>query len=363
VTTYCRFALVTLVALSAPSVARAQQLLSAPAARITDPVIARDRAVLVAWQRRLDALNTAGNVATAYHRAKTGAWLELIRTEYSDNDRTGIVEAGFAAVTQLIRQLEANEKPALETPIVRGSQRVLDSLWQRVDQRKQDPDVARAADAPLLAKLEVELIWAGNEALTCGPFDARPHEDEARRLAALLLPWPPPAPPPPPPLPPPPEPKDEDGDGVDDRLDRCPGTRPGARVDAKGCTLLVVEDTTPTAGQRRPALVLRGVTFESGRADLKIESYLVLNDVAASLLANEDVRIEIAGHTDDVGRAAFNQSLSRSRAEAVRSYLVSRGVSADRMIARGYGEDQPVTTNATPAGRAQNRRVELHKLP
>jgi OOP family OmpA-OmpF porin len=148
---------------------------------------------------------------------------------------------------------------------------------------------------------------------------------------------------------------------VIDPLDRCPQTRPGALVDAKGCTLLVVEEATP--GQSRPPLVLRGVTFETARADLKVESYAVLNDVVASLLANPDVRIEIAGHTDAVGSAAYNLSLSTSRAAAVRAYLIAGGVSADRLTSRGYGEDVPVAPNSTPEGRAQNRRVELHKLP
>jgi outer membrane protein OmpA-like peptidoglycan-associated protein len=356
----CYLSVVVFVA-TIPGALRAQDALSAPQARITDQVIVRDRAVLAAWQRRLDSLNARGDAATAFHRAKAAAWLELVRTEYSDNDRTGIVESGFTAATQIIRDLEAGKVPSLATTMVPGSQRVLDSLWQRADERRADPDAATAADARILGQLDVELIWAGNEALTCGPFDARPHEEEARRLAALLLTYQPPLPPAPQPPPPPPPPVDSDGDGVFDPADRCPGTRLGATVDAKGCTLLVVEDTTSGA-PRRP-LVLRGVNFETGRADLKPESSIVLDDVAASLLANEDVRIEIAGHTDSQGARSFNQVLSSARAETVRRYLIAKGVAADRMRAQGYGEDQPMATNATAAGRAQNRRVELHKLP
>jgi outer membrane protein OmpA-like peptidoglycan-associated protein len=79
-------------------------------------------------------------------------------------------------------------------------------------------------------------------------------------------------------------------------------------------------------------------------------------------VANPDVRIEIAGYTDNTGRLALNMSLSQARAQAVRAYLASRGVAPARMVARGFGPNDPVAPNTTPQGRAQNRRVELHKL-
>jgi len=88
-----------------------------------------------------------------------------------------------------------------------------------------------------------------------------------------------------------------------------------------------------------------------------------LDQVAGSLVANPDIRIEIAGYTDNTGAAAVNTRLSQSRALAVRFYLARKGVSPARMVARGYGPTNPIGTNTTVAGRAQNRRVELHKLP
>jgi outer membrane protein OmpA-like peptidoglycan-associated protein len=156
---------------------------------------------------------------------------------------------------------------------------------------------------------------------------------------------------------------DLDGDGVDDRADRCPNTPRGSRVDAVGCTVLFQEErvTTP-GGPARPTLVLRGVNFQTGRSVLLPQSYVVLNDVAASLVANPEVRIEIAGYTDNTGTLRINNSLSQARAAAVRAYLAAKGVRPDRMVARGFGPSNPVASNATPAGRAQNRRVELHKL-
>jgi outer membrane protein OmpA-like peptidoglycan-associated protein len=148
--------------------------------------------------------------------------------------------------------------------------------------------------------------------------------------------------------------KDTDGDGVDDTKDKCPGTAAGTRVDAAGCPILFTEERTP--------VVLRGVTFESGKSALKPDSYTVLDIVAASLVANPDIRIEIAGHTDNTGSAAVNLRLSQARADAVRAYLASKGVGPERMIAKGYGPTVPVTTNTTAAGRALNRRVELRQI-
>ena len=149
--------------------------------------------------------------------------------------------------------------------------------------------------------------------------------------------------------------KDSDGDGVDDSKDKCPGTPPGMRVDANGCPILFTPERTP--------VILRGVVFETGKSILKPESFTVLDIVAQSLLANPQIRIEVAGYTDITGSAALNLRLSRARADAVRTYLARKGVAPPRMIARGYGPGNPVAPNTTPEGRALNRRVELHQLP
>jgi len=87
----------------------------------------------------------------------------------------------------------------------------------------------------------------------------------------------------------------------------------------------------------------------------------VLDGVAASLVDNPTVTVEVGGHTDNTGRRAPNLTLSDARANAVRDYLIARGVQASQLTARGYGPDQPVSDNTTVAGRAANRRVELTK--
>ena len=150
---------------------------------------------------------------------------------------------------------------------------------------------------------------------------------------------------------------DSDGDGVLDTDDRCAETVTGTPVDAVGCALLfeVVE------GEQRP-LILNGVNFAFGRADLEPTANALLEAVAASLLAHPEARIEITGYTDDRGSPEQNVALSQSRAESVRDFLVARGVDGVRMVAVGAGQSNPVASNATEEGRAANRRVELRLL-
>ncbi len=109
-------------------------------------------------------------------------------------------------------------------------------------------------------------------------------------------------------------------------------------------------------------LVLKGVNFASAKAVLIGDSEQILDRVAASLIDHPDVRIEVAGHTDSQGSDAYNLKLSQQRADAVRSYLIEKGVAADRLVAKGYGETKPIADNGTPEGRAENRRVELTRI-
>ena len=111
--------------------------------------------------------------------------------------------------------------------------------------------------------------------------------------------------------------------------------------------------------ERQTTLILEGVNFETGKAELTESARAILLTVAQSLVANPDIRVEVGGHTDITGSRALNMRLSQARAESVQRFLTQNGVSANRLTARGYGPDKPVATNNTRAGRAQNRRVEL----
>lgn len=138
---------------------------------------------------------------------------------------------------------------------------------------------------------------------------------------------------------------DSDNDGIVDGADKCPTV---FAKTADGCP--------PAAAQK---LVLEGVNFANNQAVLQPDSFAALDEAAATLKQWGDVRVEVAGHTDSVGKDSYNLALSQRRAEAVRQYLVGKGVAANRLFARGYGETRPVADNATEEGRYKNRRVEL----
>ena len=105
------------------------------------------------------------------------------------------------------------------------------------------------------------------------------------------------------------------------------------------------------------------ITFGFDSASLAPQFQPVLNDLAVTLNEYNQTIIEVAGHTDSVGDAAYNQNLSEQRAATVANYLASRGVNRDRMITIGAGETRPVASNDTESGRAQNRRVEITLVP
>jgi outer membrane protein OmpA-like peptidoglycan-associated protein len=180
-------------------------------------------------------------------------------------------------------------------------------------------------------------------------------------------------------------PLDSDGDGVPDYLDKCPNTPAGVKVDAQGCPLDSDGDgvpdyldkcpTVPAAtadGCPPPApaaapepppppkkLVLEGVNFDNDSAKLRLDADEILDKAAATLKEWGDVKVEVAGYTDSNNTDAYNLELSNRRANAVRDYLISKGVNASRLTAKGYGEANPIADNGTSEGRAKNRRVEL----
>ena len=170
---------------------------------------------------------------------------------------------------------------------------------------------------------------------------------------------PPPPPPPPPPAPaqtapaPPPPPvttiPDSDGDGVPDNIDRCPNTPHGVAVDRFGCPL-------------KSSIVLEGVTFETNSAILTADSRAPLNEVADGLTKHPRLKVELQGYTDSTGSDKYNVILSDKRANSVREYLISQNVQPEQLSAKGFGKADPVASNATPAGRAKNRRVVMKVL-
>jgi adhesin transport system outer membrane protein len=145
---------------------------------------------------------------------------------------------------------------------------------------------------------------------------------------------------------------DQDGDGVLDDKDLCPNTPKNTKVDEHGCPLKAVID-------------LKGVHFELASYKLTADSFPILDEQVQTLKRYPEIKAEVAGHTDNHNISHdphLNDKLSENRAKAVMDYLVAHGVAADRLTAKGYAATQPIATNATKAGRAKNRRVELRIL-
>jgi OmpA-OmpF porin, OOP family len=133
----------------------------------------------------------------------------------------------------------------------------------------------------------------------------------------------------------------------------------GDGISVTGSFQSAAADRATLQAQLQALLGRSGINFASGSAEIDDPSRDVLDTAAASILALPGILIAIDGHTDNVGSAASNQTLSQRRAEAVAAYLVGRGVGADQLTATGYGAEQPIADNTTADGRAANRRIEF----
>lgn len=145
---------------------------------------------------------------------------------------------------------------------------------------------------------------------------------------------------------------DTDGDAVADNLDKCPNSAGPATN--YGCPEVKKET------KERLAFATKNVQFETGRADLKVQSFRILDEVVDILNQYPDYKLSIDGHTDDVGAREKNLRLSTERARACYDYLVYRGVAAARLRSAGHGEAKPIASNKSEKGREQNRRVEFN---
>jgi len=141
---------------------------------------------------------------------------------------------------------------------------------------------------------------------------------------------------------------DDDGDGVNNCVDKCPGSQAGQAIGPDGCAVPLTID-------------LKGVNFDFDQATLRPDAVTILNEAIDILKKYPQLRVEVAGHTDAVGTDAYNQGLSERRARTVFDFLTSNGIDASRLNGpTGYGESRPLDTNDTDAGRAKNRRTELN---
>jgi OmpA-OmpF porin, OOP family len=144
---------------------------------------------------------------------------------------------------------------------------------------------------------------------------------------------------------------DTDGDGVNDEEDRCP-TVPGIASNF-GCPEIKEEIV------KRLEYAAQRIYFATGSAKLLSTSFKSLDDVVKVMNEDLNLKLSVEGHTDNVGKDEYNQTLSESRAASVREYLVNHGVNDSRIVSQGFGETKPIADNKTAAGRAKNRRVVL----
>ncbi|HJW29725.1 MAG TPA: thrombospondin type 3 repeat-containing protein [Saprospiraceae bacterium] len=148
---------------------------------------------------------------------------------------------------------------------------------------------------------------------------------------------------------------DTDGDGIEDPKDKCPNTY--GPISNHGCPVIEEKD------KETLTFAMKAVQFELGKATLKPESFSVLNQILNIMKKYPDYKLSIEGHTDNTGSADVNQKLSESRAKACYDYLAQKGIPANRLAYKGFGQTRPIADNSTYSGRTLNRRVEFNLTP
>jgi len=155
---------------------------------------------------------------------------------------------------------------------------------------------------------------------------------------------------------------DSDNDGVSDDKDRCPNTQAGVKVDSDGCPIELTERERELLD--KGSITTREIHFDTAKWDILPESKPVLDDIGKVLIEWPQLRIEVGGHCDARGSAAYNLDLSQKRAQSVMDYLLQKfpQITSAQYTAKGYGESVPVASNKTVEGMAKNRRVEFKVL-
>lgn len=153
---------------------------------------------------------------------------------------------------------------------------------------------------------------------------------------------------------------DNDSDGILDVNDKCPDNPEtiNGYMDEDGCP-----DKKPEiVFEKKAPIVLDGVNFASGSAELSNNTKNVLQKVVRTLNDYPEMKLEVNGYTDNTGSITFNMKISKQRAESVRNYLINQGIQSDRLTANGYGPENPIASNSTKEGRAKNRRIEFFRI-
>jgi len=273
-----------------------------------------------------------------YALSKARAWLALALDEYHETDRTGIVQDATAAAAAILDGLARDPAyDATATPLPYASERVRPDLWQQAAAMKQHAEFTCAGRR--VAELEVQLVWTGHEKWESGWSHAEPYARIAENIAY-----------------------EAQGDIDACTLKHAQKASPAAvsPVFAPAIERIVVEKRT-LATDTLFAFDRSGIEYlvQGGRQKLD-----ALADELKSWKSLE--RIELTGHTDQLGPDAYNQTLSGARAEQIRQYLASHGIPLNLIESRGRGETEPVVQCTAQRNRSAlieclqpNRRVEL----
>lgn len=321
-------------------------LLTPAAARITDRAISADIASINALQKRLADLNNQGTPIASYHFAKAQAWLDMAMDEYVMNDRSRVVDDALQQANRLIEQLEAKKsEPGMDTEILPTSRMIRPDLWRLAAELKQSSGFSCGED--LVARLEVQLVWAGHEDNQLGWRNAKPYIQAAERLAGEAR----------------------------QKTETCPVGRTAAAMTGAvlsesqvSPTLVAVGNTGSTQAQTQgpsgiAEVVPDRVHFSVNSDLLGSRSVAVLERLVIVLTAHPAVQVELSGHADERGSASFNRALSLNRAEVVRAYLVAAGIDRGRITLEAFGSSQPATSGNDSGAYACNRRVEFEFTP
>ncbi len=296
--------------------------------RVVDSIIAADRQQLTLTQQRLATLNSDGVAMATYHFAKAQAWLDMAVDNYNENDRTVVVDEAMQQALTIIDQLEqkvSREQMGMETAMIGESLRVREDLWKLTERMKADA-VRFPCVEPLVARLEVQLVWSGHEQSEMGWRQSKPYLQQAEKLGRQIL----------------------------EEAEKC---NPGPLVEL--VPLNECMQMQPVAQPVPPMPFPNGVHFALDSAELSEKSLKILEQVVQELTLDEVLQIELHGHTDKRGNIDYNRRLSERRVKSVRDYLLTAGITEKRILTEAHGKNRLLFSDDDVEAHARNRRVEF----
>ena len=301
------------------------------ASRIVDSLIAHDQKTFDGIQLRLRRLNESGIPQSNYSLAKAQCWLDTAGTQHSENDRTGYVEDSLAESVRIIQALETdrNSKAGYQTPLVARSSRVRSDLWTQLAGFRSREDTL-ACTARTVACAEVRLVRAGHAETQTGWRQATPHilmvEDAVRRANA---------------------------DAASCNAPLVASTaKPGAAPANGAAAVPTAPAQTVTVTVTKETFVILADTLfrfdKSGSDDMLPGGMERLTDLVRRLKAYPAIQsMAIVGHTDRLGSDAYNDELSRARADTVKAFFEAQGIKPASSSAKGAGKREPVSRDCS----------------